>query len=159
LSNANIVIGDPDGNDPVSIVQYAEAELMREPDYDRAYCVFDRDGHSNYESALRRAAESQFGKSGRLHAIPSIPCFEVWLLLHFAYSTAPFNSADAVVRQLRRSFPEYAKGYQRCFEHLTEKLETAIAHATRLEAHNLDAGSDNPATRMHQLVKYLRGLK
>lgn len=158
LSNANIRVLDPGGNDPMTLVQFAEAELNREP-YDRAYCVFDRDGHVNYEAALRRAAASELGRSNRLHVVPSVPSFEIWLLLHFGYTTAPFASADAVIRDLKKAFPGYTKGHQRCFELLSDRLEDAIAHATRLERYNSEARSSNPATHMHRLVTYLRGLK
>ena len=38
-------------------------------------------------------------------------------------------------------------------------LDNAITHADRLAVHNRDAGSDNPATKVHELVKYLKSLK
>jgi len=40
-----------------------------------------------------------------------------------------------------------------------EKLPDAITHAIQLEKHVTDSGSDNPSTKMHQLVEYLRDLK
>src|SRR5882724_5542356 len=88
LSNANIRITPADGTDPVSIVSYAIAEMNG---FDRAYCVFDRNGHDNYADALRQISTSKEGREGRLFSITSWPCFEVWVLLHFLYSDAPFQ--------------------------------------------------------------------
>src|SRR5215213_4074645 len=50
LSNANIRIVHPSATDPTSIVRFAEAEL-RDGEYDRVYCVFDRDSHVSFASA------------------------------------------------------------------------------------------------------------
>ena len=75
LSNANIRVLHMGATHPMALVQFAEEQLRLEP-YDRAYCIFDRDAHATYEAALRRVKESSFGKIGRLHAVPSVPCFE-----------------------------------------------------------------------------------
>src|SRR5262245_43888187 len=71
LSSANVVVTPADGSDPMSIVQYAERNAAN---YDRAFCVFDRDGHANYNAALDRVAQSALGQAGRLKAITSWPC-------------------------------------------------------------------------------------
>ena len=42
LSNANIVITPADRNDPMGIVLLAE-QKMSDDDYDRAFCIFDRE--------------------------------------------------------------------------------------------------------------------
>ena len=94
LSSANIKIVHPDATDPMSIVNFAETELgCKDEGYDRVYCVFDRDSHANYDAALRRIQNSQHGISGRLQGAISVPCFEIWLLLHFRYSTASFTAS------------------------------------------------------------------
>jgi len=90
LSSANIQIMPANGTDPLSIVSFAEDRLG---DYDRAFCVFDRDGHQNYDTAVAKVAQSMEGRTGKLVAITSWPCFEFWILLHFSYSAAPFNRA------------------------------------------------------------------
>jgi hypothetical protein len=105
-----------DGTDPMTIVSFAEDEASRET-YDSIYCVFDRNGHANYDAALRRIANSKQGKTGKLTAITSWPCFEFWILLHFRYSSAAFiatpgeSACDKVVGQVRRHLVDYSKGY------------------------------------------------
>jgi hypothetical protein len=163
LSNANIVIMRADGTDQMSIVDTAEDRLSE--GYNRVFCVFDRDGHANYDAALTRVARSEPGKSGQITAITSWPCFEFWLLLHFRYSSAAFVAAgrrsacEQVLRELRKEFPNYNKGHKSVFADLQGNLDDALKHARRLAAENKRTRSRNPATAMHELAGYLIKLK
>lgn len=159
LSNANIRVTSADGTDPVSIVRFAERLANRDDGYDRVYCVFDRDGHANFQQAL--------GMVRQLGYIPiiSLPCFEIWILLHFVYSTAPYNNArgqsacDLVVKEIKKHFDVYSKGHTGIYALLESKVDAALKHADRLAKHNVSTGSYNPSTAMHDLVDYLRKLK
>jgi hypothetical protein len=51
------------------------------------------------------------------------------------------------------------KAMHSVFEDLQPRINIAIANAERLARHNEDSGAQNPATRVHDLVKYLRDLK
>lgn len=166
LSNANITIVPGDGNDPVSIVNHAlDAYRKAGGDFNRVYCVFDRDGHANYQQALDLVANSPLGRKGKLFAITSVPCFEIWVLLHFVYTTAAFVAAggrsacDNVIGAIRGHMPEYQKALTGVFAQLQSRLEVALTHGNRLAQHNGDTGSHNPATRIHELVTYLMELK
>jgi hypothetical protein len=166
LNPANVKIISAEGNDPVSIVREAIQTYGRNPgEFDRVFCVFDRDGHANYQQALNMAANSRLARNGILTAITSVPCFEIWILLHYAYSSAPVagsggkSACEKVVAAIHRHLPEYAKAFDDVFEKLAPMLDAAITHADRLAMHNRDTGSDNPATRVQELVKYLRSLK
>ncbi len=166
LNPANVKIVAAEGNDPVSIVRESIATYRSSRgEFDRVFCVFDRDGHANYQQALDLVANSPLGRRGILAAITSVPCFEIWVLLHYQYSSAPVaasggrSACDNVVTAIRRHLPEYEKAFRDIFEKITPMLDTAITHADRLAVHNRDSGSDNPATRVHELVKYLRSLK
>ena len=166
LSSANITIVPGNGNDPVSIVKHAFEEYRRAGEiYDRVFCVFDRNGHANYQEAMNLIAASQIGRDGKLQEITSVPCFELWVLLHFAFSTAPFVAAggrsacDNVINAVRVHMPEYDKALSDVFERLHPQLDTALSYGERLTKHNRDTDSVNPATRVHELVRYLRELK
>jgi len=164
LSNANIEIAYAGATDPLSIVNYANSRLTEEG-FDRAYCVFDRDRHSNYQQALNFVQTRDNGRARRLFAVPSVPCFEVWILLHFGYSTAPYNASgsnsacDNVLRALKEHFPDYAKGFREVYGRVAPKTAQAITHARRLDGHNSQTNSSNPYTRVHDLVEYLCNLK
>ncbi len=166
LSNANVIVAPPEhGNDPLSIARYAEHQLERSSDYNRVYCVFDRNGHATYAAALQKIKDSPHGKSGHLIAIPSVPCFEVWVLLHYEYTSAPFNavggksSCDQVIKKVMGHCYKYHKGFAGVFEELVDRTDAAVTHAKRLETHNRETNSENPATDVHHLVTYLRGLR
>lgn len=165
LSSVNVKILPPPGTDPMTVVNFAIQQLERDPDYDRAYCVFDRDGHANFADAVRAVANSDYGKQQRLFAITSIPCFEIWLLLHYRYGTAAFtavggrSACDRVITELRRHHPDYAKGRESIFAELSGSLQSALRHAAALERHNEQTNSSNPSTRVHMLVDYLMKLK
>jgi hypothetical protein len=152
LSSANIRITPADGTDPMSVVKFAEKESAR-GEYDRVFCIFDRDEHATYDAALRRVA-----KLKNFSAIISWPCFEIWLLLHFIYSAAP-RSRDEAYAEVRRHYPSYRKGSGTVFDDLSNKLDQAIQHAKRLMNENSISGSSNPATLMHELVEYLMKLR
>lgn len=166
LSNANIIIAPPEhGNDPLSIVHYAEHQLEISSDYNRVYCVFDRNGHATYAEALQKIKDSRHGKSQRLMAIPSVPCFEVWVLLHYAYTSAPFNAVgrksacDQVTKQVMGYCKKYHKDFAGVFEELKDRTDAAVTNAERLEIHNQKTNSENPSTDVHHLVTYLRSLR
>src|SRR6266852_3891068 len=162
LSSANIEIMPANGTDPLSIVSFAEDRLG---DYDRAFCVFDRDGHQNYDTAVAKVAQSMEGRTGKLVAITSWPCFEFWILLHFNYSAAPFNrageksSCERVISKLAAHLPGYQKALKNIYDLLAPKTADAILNGQRLQRENARTDSTNPSTRVHELVQYLVDLK
>ena len=55
LNAANISVARANGNDPVSIVRHAIQAYADAPgEFDRVFCVFDRDGHANIEGKLQQ---------------------------------------------------------------------------------------------------------
>ena len=117
LSNANVRICGR-GSDPLSVVDFAIETFRREPEFDRVYCVFDRDRHTTYPAALDKVRQTRLGKGSKIFAIPSVPCFEFWLLLHFTYTTRLFDAPAGdsicfrVVEELKKYLPAYQKGDQ-----------------------------------------------
>ena len=164
LSNANVRICGR-GSDPLSVVNFAIETFRREPEFDRVYCVFDRDRHTRYNEALDMVRRTRLGKGSKIFAIPSIPCFEFWLLLHFIYTTRPFDapSGDSicsrVIEELKKYLPEYQKGEQDIFNKMQDSLNDAITNASRVQQFHQTSGTDNPSTLVHSLVEYLRDLK
>lgn len=164
LSSANVDV-QPMGMDPLNLVDHAIGELKTDSTLTHAYCVFDRDEHPSFGDAVRKARDHALGKSGRLRIAVSVPCFEVWPLLHFDYSTAPIESGggktcgERALAALKKVMPDYSKSDRAVFEKLCPKLNDAFQNAARLEAHNKKSGSDNPSTTVHKLVEYLTHLK
>ena len=100
-----------------------------------------------------------------MNAITSVPCFELWLLLHFKKSTKSYvregskSPADCLIADLKKHHPNYEKSNSNYFDELKENLDTAIKNAE----HSIDEGLKteprkhhiNPSTLVHELVKVL----
>lgn len=163
LSSANIAVTPADGSDPVSIVRYAKElqknEKRRGEQFDKIYCVFDRDEHANFNAAYDQLVANKF-ESAR-----SWPCFEYWLLLHFGYQRNPFppkhrkSSAQNCQATLRKKLAAYTKGMQGLFAELLPRLEDAKRNAKRAQMDVVKTGNEHPSTEIHSLVEYLQNLK
>lgn len=167
LSTANIdICGEECGSDPLSVVNYAIRKFREDPDYDRVYCVFDRDKHVTYDAAIDKLRQTRLGKNSTFTAITSVPCFEFWLLLHFGYTTRQFcapgnaSNCELVIAELNKKgrIPGYNKGARDIFALTKELLPDAIKHANHLQQHNQTTDANSPATNMHELIEYLTGL-
>ena len=168
LNPANVVIDDrKSGLDPNSLVTFAIERFKKDKDFDHVFCVFDKDKHISYNAALDKIRATRLAGGATLHAITSVPCFEIWLLLHFTCTTRPFSTAgsdsncalviDALDRKGR--IRGYEKGSRDIFNVLSDKIETAIRNAEKLEHFYKTSQTDNPSTKVHELVQYLKGLK
>ena len=120
------------GTDAASEVRFARQQAKEDGDYDRLFCVFDRDRHATYQAAIDRAR----GARGiPVQTITSVPCFEYWLLLHFTYTDRAFAGAgnrspcDEVMGELRRHLPDYAKGNRGIYMQTKVNIDRAINHA------------------------------
>ncbi len=155
LSNTEVSFPCPQGSAPINVVDCA-LQKAREPGrYDHIYCVFDRDAHSTFADA--RVKLQLHAKRAPLHEAISIPCFEVWLLLHFEFTDAPFADCEDVIRRLVQHLPGYTKNDPRQAPPLLDRLEQAIQNAQRLESQRATIG-DSPCTSVHHLVRHLRDI-
>jgi len=167
LNTANIdICGDECGSDPLSVVNYAISKFRKDLDYDRVYCVIDRDKHTTFDTAIDKLRQTRLGKGVIFAAIISVPCFEFWLLLHFIYTTRQFcapgssSNCELVISELDNNerIPGYRKGALNILALTKDKLPNAIKNAKQLQQHNQSTGTYNPATNMHELIEYLISL-
>ena len=161
------------GTEPIRIVEYAErlftegqrALGIHARSFDRVVVVFDRDEHHSYHAALQRVA----ALNGRLEndervkvpfeAVVSVPCFELWLMLHFEDVFAPLQRDEALAR-LRAHLAGYVKGQGSHWAATRDRLDAATGRANALVAagHTAEEGTQ-PYTNMHELVHRLLHLK
>ena len=92
----------------------------------------------------------------RLQKVPgatllcSNPCFELWLLLHYAMQQGALSSNTCVAR-LKKQVPQYRKGVLSTELHwLMEHTEEASRCAQQLKAYG------NPSTNVYRLVEDLK---
>lgn len=173
INTANVEIDGRCGSAPISVVEHAikryKSEAKTDNGFDRVFCVFDKDNHDSYGKAIALCAKQK--PKGVFYSIPSVPCFEYWLLLHFRYSTRPYQATgkksvgDIAFDELQAEFSknhlsEYSKASSDIFRTLgIERLDDAKKHAERALQEAEKNQTDNPVTYVHELIAYLQGIK
>ncbi|RTJ99854.1 RloB [Campylobacter jejuni] len=127
LSNVSINIISGKDSDPLKIVKFAK-EKNKGNSYDKIYCVFDKDTHSDFNKARQECEKYKF------EAITSNPCFEFWILLHFTYTTKSFSTnspcSELIESDLKKHIKDYKKDYN--FTNIIKQnLNTAIANTQK----------------------------
>lgn len=165
------VLGAAEGNDPLSVVNYAEKLFLAgDPHrkierraFDQIVIVIDRDDHTTYHAALsranqlNRAMQNDIKDKVSFEIVASVPCFELWLLLHFENVQSPAHRTE-VYRRLKKHIATYEKGAEGLWKRTKVHLEIATQRAFQLSTQtnrNNDAG---PYTDMHILVERLLNL-
>ena len=143
------------GCETIAVVNKA-LELSKDKNFDRIWCVFDRDPSCDktaqrFNDALQKAA-----KNG-ISVAYSNECFEIWFLLHFHFYNTAISRNDYGKMLTKLMQIEYEKSSDDMYVMLEDKQPQAIKHARKLlasyEPHNPE--SDNPATNVHLLVEEL----
>lgn len=147
-------ITDPDGLLDYATVKADELGINKRNG--SVWVIFDADNHTDPE--LQRFATK--ARRNNINFLFSNPSFEIWYLLHFAYSTAALSNPE-LIQKLKQHLPTYDKAT--CyFSYLLDKQESAIQHASRLNAHHEEQGhtlfslSSNPSTQVPQLIAHIR---
>ncbi|WP_426004177.1 RloB family protein [Paenarthrobacter sp. NyZ202] len=143
--------------DPLQVVEHAVrlkrdalkvAKQQRDDNlsFDHVWCVFDVDDFTRIPTALSLA------KREKINVAVSNPCFEVWPLLHFTYTTAYLSSEEAAER-LRVYMPDYDKSLDCSL--LRGNFQKARAAAKKLDTEHEKNGSPsrhNPSTQVWSLI-------
>lgn len=169
LNTANIIVISSKGSAPINVVDHAIELAKNTSDIDHMACVFDRDAHESFERAIKKINEikpNRKDKSKPIYkAITSTPCYEIWLLLHFCYTTKAYSASgaksagDNLTSDLSKYLSSYKKNTIDWFDETINKLGMAIKHAKQLQEHNSSTNSTNPSTNIHELIEFLTGLK
>jgi RloB-like protein len=165
ISAARIRIADSDyGTEPRQIVDYA-ADLFREQErqFDKVFAVFDRDEHRTYHDALQACARTKLRndqkKWVKFRAVPSNPCFELWLLLH-CEDIHDLLHRNEIYRKLKQHIPDYEKAFPGTFERTHPALRDAVIRAKRLQArYRPEDDTEGPYTNVDTVVDLLLSMK
>jgi hypothetical protein len=172
LHTANVVVQPSElGTQPLQVVQYAR-DLFENGDrhkkippraFERVFAVFDRDDHRTYHDALALAVSlnSKLRNDAKqpvdFRAIASVPCFELWLLLHFEDIQQPLHR-DEVLRRIKQHIQGYAKGMGGSFGLTQDKFGIAHDRARRRAALCTAFDGAEPYTDIDLVVDFLMGL-
>jgi hypothetical protein len=131
-------------------IEARDKERREQGEIDEFWCVFDVEwptNHTTLGDALRLA-----DKSGIQLAV-SNPCFELWLVLHFADCDAWLDN-DQARRRRRQHDGKLDKGLDPA--RYMPNRHVAGARAVRLERRHVKDGTasphDNPSSGMHRLI-------
>lgn len=123
---------------------------------DKAYIVLDMDCSPekiNLVSALQK-------KDKNIRFIISNPCFEVWFILHYVYTTHQYKDSKEPKKELTKYIPEYEESME-VSEILLPKLENAYKNVDKLKKHYEAIGTSwgdadcNPMTDAGEILKEL----
>lgn len=146
-------VTDPEGMLKAIQIRWKELGLDARKG-DKAYIVLDLDCDHDKAALINRIQKN----SKEAQFIVSNPCFEVWFLLHFRYSTRQYLSGDAAVKDLKTYISEYKKNLD-ISDQLYSSRNMAIENAERLRKYFEELGYDwpsvecNPMTDVDLIVK------
>ena len=128
--------------------------------FEKVFAIFDRDDHKSYFDGFK-LAESLDGKLRndvkqpvKFKAIASVPCFDLWLLVHYEDIRHPLHR-DEVVTRLKLQIPGYAKGAGGSFVTTKASLDIASQRARKLAALSTAFDDTEPSTCIVELVALL----
>lgn len=122
---------------------------------DRGFVVLDLDCDDK-KAALIRGLKRPEG----CDFIISNPCFEVWFIFHFLYSTHAFSGNNEVLKLMEKYIPDYSKT-KNVFPQLADKMHQAIENSEKTENYfdslqlQWPSAGCNPRTDAGKLVKVI----
>jgi hypothetical protein len=147
---------DPGGTSPKNLLDYAKEAYAKDNDYDRLYCVFDRDRHSTYSSTQNEIDRLRHtNPSMPIHWIASNPCFEVWVISHFKLQFTAFGTYKKAEAVLRRHLTDYKKNDPDLFDKIDYRRKEAKSNAKKLLKQLGNNPNNDPYTNMHELIEFL----
>lgn len=110
-SEYKIMAGKGNNTDPVGVVEdllkSAKQEELDLKDGDMLACFIDVDFKKGRDQELRAAMK--LARQNNISVFLSNPCFEIWYLLHFRYSTKLYGSNEEVIKELGSYISDYSK--------------------------------------------------
>lgn len=140
------------GKNPSKLVNRAK-ELQEQEDYDRVWCVFDRDSWTveDFNNAIANA------KNECIEVAYSNEAFELWYVLHFEFLNTGIPRKDYIKKLNSLLKQTYHKNSETIYDELFDKQAIAIKNATNLlkQYEPPNPSQDNPSTTVHLLVQEL----
>lgn len=156
------------GTEPIQVVHYAKQlfetgdpyKRIRPRAFEKGFAIFDRDDHKSYFDALKLAGSldgklrNDAKQPVEFKAIASVPCFELWLLLHYEDIQHPLHR-DEVLMRLKKHIAGYEKGAGGSFAATKANLHIASQRARNLAALSTAFDDTEPSTDIVELVALL----
>ena len=131
--NIKINVAKGNNTDPEGVIhdllKTAKQEELDLKQGDILACFIDVDFKKGREKELRAAIK--LARQNNVSLYLSNPCFEVWYLLHFRYSTKPYCSNDEAIRDLNSYISDYSKSKD-VFELIVGNSKQAIENSKKV---------------------------
>lgn len=164
--------------DPYNLIKLAISQNKNydivESDGDRIWCVFDVDINYNNNNSIQskikeiEEAKKLINKKENVNVAISNPCFELWYLLHYEYTTAALKSFNDVEKKLKSYISDYSKNGD-FYNQLVQNIDIAIKNGVNLRKHHESLGKNlskvkdlvesTPYTEVVDLIKYIEKLQ
>ena len=124
---------------------------------DMAYCVLDSDFLASKNKQIALADKK--AEANDLSLIVLSPCFEIWYLCHYDYSTKAFGSNEEVIDELKKKIPQYGKNKEDMYQLLRPMQDNAVTNAKKLESYNIQGGKKShtvefmPSTEVYRIIE------
>ncbi len=154
-----LVAKNTEGSAPIRVVECAERKGREPGGFDHIFCVFDRDNHEGSGRAREKikALADRKTKPLPIKEAISIPCFEVWVLLHFERTDALFSDCAKVTARVCRHLPHYAKTDTTIGPALMSRTNQALENARWLALRTADTAF-NPYTSVHGVLEHFSAI-
>lgn len=160
-SEYKIMAGKGNNTDPVGVVEdllkSAKQEELDLKDGDMLACFIDVDFKKGRDQELRAAMK--LARQNNISVFLSNPCFEIWYLLHFRYSTKLYGSNEEVIKELGSYISDYSKSKD-VYDLIENKIDQALLNTKRLESYHLENGTNDrlkklPSTEAYKLIEMI----
>ncbi len=160
-SEYKIMAGKGNNTDPVGVVEdllkSAKQEELDLKDGDMLACFIDVDLKKGRDQELRAAMK--LARQNNISVLLSNPCFEIWYLLHFRYSTKLYGSNEEVIKELGSYISDYSKSKD-VYDLIENKIDQALLNTKRLESYHLENGTNDrlkklPSTEAYKLIEMI----
>lgn len=160
-SEYKIMAGKGNNTDPVGVVEdllkSAKQEELDLKDGDILACFIDVDFKNGRDQELRAAMK--LARQNNISVFLSNPCFEIWYLLHFRYSTKLYGSNEEIIKELSSYISDYSKSKD-VYDVIENKIDQALLNTKRLESYHLENGTNDrlkklPSTEAYKLIEMI----
>lgn len=143
---------------PVPLIEEALKEYEKGV-YRNIWCVYDCDVLFYNRNERFNNAYNSAQRQG-IRFAESMPCIEVWFILHFEKPKNSYQNADAVITDLKKYIPNYNKNQdwqeRNLYKSLKEHSAQALINVLKLPIinHNIQV----TATSVNELIKIFDGV-
>jgi len=138
------IVGE--GYNTISLVKRTK-QLADKKEYDEVWCVFDKDGFSNFNEAVRLAESLGF------EVAYSNQAFEYWLILHFEDHQGGAMHRDDYAKKLNGYLKAFNLEYDKDSKEVTEGIFDVLQHKVEIGG-KMKTRQELACERAERIYKY-----